>query len=565
MIYDIEKQLLESGLLTADQLGYAKKHSEVLGKSLVRTLLQLKTVPDSEMADLLAKVTGHPRVDLGKEFNAAVAAGLLEKATVKECQARLAVPYDLRDDVAWVAMTDPTDVVALDFFRRQLGVKKCRATTATEREVLTALDGASGAKGSISGIIAEIILRTPPEKKEVEEVNLGETEPNIQLVNQIIEQGVKMGASDIHFEPTDSELLVRMRIDGTLNKMHWVPKGAQSMTLTRLKILAMMDVAESRVPQDGRTTLEVDHRRLSLRVSTLPTRHGESIVLRILDANEAVQGLGDLGLDEVLRSDLLEIMDAPHGVVIVTGPTGSGKTTTLYAMLKHLNSPDVSIFTLEDPVEIPVAGIRQTQVNEDVGLTFGKCLRALLRQDPDIILVGETRDQETAELMIRAALTGHLVFTTLHTNDAPGAIPRLIDMGVAPYLLPSSLVAILAQRLVRRLCRNCSQPLPDPRAQLGMIGVPVPEDTVVTLWDAPGCPDCHGAGYKGRQAIFEVMRMQESLHELIIRRSAHSEFRKTARRNGMRTMFEDGLRHAMAGNTSLRELLRVARPDVEGA
>jgi type II secretory ATPase GspE/PulE/Tfp pilus assembly ATPase PilB-like protein len=451
--------------------------------------------------------------------------------------------------------------MALDQVRRRLGMR-CRAFTTTERDIRKALDRLGQAKATISGTIVEIIQQAPLEAAGGD-ATLQETDdaPTIHLVNQLIGQAVELGASDVHFEPTESALLVRMRIDGILHQEHWLPKLAQSATLTRLKILAMMDVTETRVPQDGRVSVEVDHRRINLRVSSLPTQHGESIVLRILDANDAVQGMADLGLDAPFKAQLLDVMDAPHGVVIVTGPTGSGKTTTLYAMLKHLNNPDVSIFTLEDPVEIPVAGIRQTQVREEVGLTFGASLRSLLRQDPDIILVGETRDRETAELMIRAALTGHLVFTTLHTNDAPGAIPRLIDMGVEPYLLPSSLVAVLAQRLVRRLCKNCRRPVDDTRSLLAGLNVRTPEVDGATLWDAAGCPACHQAGYRGRQAIFEMMRLDESFHSLIIQRSAHSEFRRLARSTGMRTMFEDGLRHALGGTTSLRELLRVARPD----
>jgi type II secretory ATPase GspE/PulE/Tfp pilus assembly ATPase PilB-like protein len=266
-----------------------------------------------------------------------------------------------------------------------------------------------------------------------------------------------------------------------------------------------------------------------------------------------------LGRAPAADAALRRAIDAPYGVVIVTGPTGSGKTTTLYAVLNEINSPDLSIFTLEDPVEMPLAGIRQTQIKEDVGLTFSAALRSLLRQDPDVILVGEIRDTETATLMIRAALTGHLVFTTLHTNDAPGAIPRLLDMGVEPYLLPSSLVAIVAQRLVRKLCPRCRQPAKDPEALLHQLQVEPPPGVPLTLWSAGGCPDCHNSGFKGRQAIFEIMTLNEAFHAPIIRRAAHSEFAELAKASGMTSMFEDGMRRALDGVTTVEELLRVTR------
>src|SRR5207247_1014249 len=382
--------------------------------------------------------------------------------------------------------------------------------------------------------------------KQLEPIDITENDaPVIRLVDQIIARAVHNRASDIHFEPEEKIMRIRARIDGVLYQDVLVPKSMQSPVTARLKIMAELDVAEQRVPQDGRTTVYVGRREINLRVSSLPTSHGENVVVRILDPTAQLSNLKMLGLsaedDQVFRA----AVHRPYGVILVTGPTGSGKSTTLYAVLREVSSMEVSTFTLEDPIEYRMPLIRQTQVKEEVGLTFSTGLRALLRQDPDIILVGETRDTETAELMVRAALTGHLVFSTLHTNDAPGAIPRLIDMGVEPYLLPASLIAVLAQRLVRSICDKCRESLKNPEKVFEELKLQPPAGLPLQLWRGAGCSACKQTGYRGRRGIFELMILDERFHDPIVRRAGAPEYMRLARENGMRTMFEDGLRKAV--------------------
>jgi type II secretory ATPase GspE/PulE/Tfp pilus assembly ATPase PilB-like protein len=326
-----------------------------------------------------------------------------------------------------------------------------------------------------------------------------------------------------------------------------------------MKILADLDLAETRVPQDGRATILVGGRQVDLRVSSLPTSHGENIVARILDPSGQILDLPALGLRDEMAQQFQEVLNKPYGVVLVTGPTGSGKTTTLYAVLKQVSTLDVSTFTLEDPIEYRMPLVRQTQVHEEAGLTFSNGLRALLRQDPDIILVGETRDTETAQLMVRAALTGHLVFSTLHTNDAAGAIPRLIDMGVDAFLLPASLLAVLAQRLVRTICPHCKEEVKDPERIFEQSKVPLLPGQKPRLWRGAGCAACGQSGYKGRLGIYELMLLDDRFHDPILRRSGAPEFLRLAQENGMKTMFEDGLIKASQGITTIEELLRVTR------
>jgi type IV pilus assembly protein PilB len=333
----------------------------------------------------------------------------------------------------------------------------------------------------------------------------------------------------------------------------------QSAVTTRMKILADLDLAETNIPQDGRASVVVGGRQVNLRVSSLPTSFGENVVARILDPSSQVVSLPTLGFAPDVEASFREVLNRPYGVVLVTGPTGSGKTTTLYGVLHEVSTMEVSTFTLEDPIEYRMPLVRQTQIREEMGLTFSSGLRALLRQDPDIILVGETRDTETAQLMVRAALTGHLVFSTLHTNDAPGAIPRLIDMGVDPFLLPASLLAVLAQRLVRTICPACKEEVKDPAGILDQLHVEPPVGLPLQLWRGAGCAECNRTGYKGRAGIFELMTIDERYHDPILHRAGAPEYLRLAREKGMKTMFEDGLVKAVQGITTVEELLRVTR------
>ena len=389
--------------------------------------------------------------------------------------------------------------------------------------------------------------------------NKPEDAPVIKLVSRIITQAINSGASDVHFEPEERMMRVRTRVDGILFQELLIPKAMQSAVCTRIKILADLDVAESRIPQDGRASMLVGGRQVNLRVSSLPTSYGENLVARILDPSVQILNLPTLGFLPDTEKDFRAVVNKPYGVVLVTGPTGSGKTTTLYAVLQEISTIDVSIYTLEDPIEYRMTLVRQTQIKDEIGLTFSNGLRALLRQDPDIILVGETRDTETAQLMVRAALTGHLVFSTLHTNDAASAIPRLVDMGVEPYLLPSSLLGVLGQRLVRQVCKHCKQEVPEPEKALESLRITPPRGLPWRQWRGTGCAECKHTGYKGRVGIYELMTIDERFHDPIVARSGGQEYLRLAREKGMRTMLEDGLIKVAQGITTIEELLRATK------
>jgi len=385
-----------------------------------------------------------------------------------------------------------------------------------------------------------------------------EDAPIIRLVTLIISDAVRARASDVHIEPLTNRLRIRYRIDGVCQEMESPPKRLQGAIIARTKLMAGMDLAEKRRPQDGRISMKVDGRDIDLRVSAIPVTDGESIVMRILEKESIRVNLTELGFHESDLQHFRRIISRPNGIFLVTGPTGSGKTTTLYAALNELNRPDTKIITAEDPVEYHISGVNQSQVNTDIGRTFPVILRAMLRQAPEIILVGEMRDEETAEIAIRAALTGHLVFSTLHTNDAPSAIPRLIDMGIKPFMVASSVQAVMAQRLIRRVCPKCKEPHEYSERYLAAVGLR-PEDVEgITLYRGKGCYHCSGTGYRGRIGIFEVMEMNEELRELAFRKAPTTEIRDKARSYGMLTLMEDGLRKVMAGVSTIEEVIRVA-------
>jgi type IV pilus assembly protein PilB len=550
---------VSAGLISPSQLEMAVREQRVRGGRLSPYLVGLGFITAERLASFIGNEAKARLVNL-KQTGVDKAA--LKLVPLEVARRLLALPVARENGSLTVAMADPADVTAIDTLHQLTGLH-IDVVTASERDILTFLDQAGNRGGSIQESIDRIVQEDSEEKHLAAptpvDVGLVEPEdaPSILLVNQVIGRAVGLGASDIHFEPEEQLMRIRMRVDGVLHQDVLVPKLVESRVTARLKILAEMDVAESRVPQDGRATVVVGQRPINLRVSSLPTSYGENIVVRILDPAAQILQINSLGFTPAMEAQLRGLMDKPHGVIIVTGPTGSGKTTTLYAILHEICTVDLSIFTLEDPVEFRMAGIRQTQIKDEVGLTFSAGLRTLLRQDPDIILVGETRDQETAQLMVRAALTGHLVFTTLHTNDAPGALPRLLDMGVEPYLLPDSLLGVLAQRLVRKICDQCRELVPQPERVFAGLNLPPPPDLPLKLWRGAGCAACKQTGYRGRQGIFELMVLGEPFHEVIVRRGGAPEYYRLARAAGMQTMFDDGLRRALEGTTTLEEVLRV--------
>ncbi len=564
---DLGERLIVAGLINQTQLDLAQREQRRKGLPLSKVLVELGFVSPEKLCDYLARSAQSRVVNLAQTKLDPAITDLIPREVARRYRA---LPISRLNGSLTVVMSDPSNILAIDAIGHLTGLQ-VDVVVATERDILNTLDRLEHSTVTIQEAIDLIIeekakdaqtTKAQPEQS-VETANYSEDDaPTIRLVSQIITRAVEKGASDIHFEPDEKTMRIRTRVDGVLHPDVLIPKTLQSLVTSRMKILADMDVSESRVPQDGRATVSVGRRQISLRVSSLPTSHGESIVARILNPGSNLQRIKSIGLPTEIEAKLREVMDAPHGVVIVTGPTGSGKTTTLYAILNEINSTDVSIFTLEDPVEIRMAGIRQTQIRDDVGLTFSAGLRSLLRQDPDIILVGETRDAETAQLMIRAALTGHLVFSTLHTNDAPGAIPRLLDMGVEPFLLPDSLLAVLAQRLVRRLCPECRQPVEDPNQVFADLGVTPPPGVIEPkLWKNVGCPQCNTAGFRGRQGIFELMSIDGRMHDAIVHRAGAHEFQRLAREGGLRTMFEHGLQISLQGVTTIQELLRVTRSE----
>jgi len=474
------------------------------------------------------------------------------------------MPLKLRDGALTVAMAD-MDLCTIDNLKFILD-KEIRPVLATEGEIEEAIErNYHSEESTVDNMLREFTESevsyaelAASEDGDGEEDLEGQEAAIIRLVNLIITEAVRMRASDVHVEPLSHRLRVRYRVDGVCREVESPPKRLQSPMIARLKLMSGMDLAEKRRPQDGRIIMRTAGRDIDLRVSGIPTTDGESIVMRILDKASVKVSLVELGFAEVDQERFEAIIRQPNGIFLVTGPTGSGKTTTLYAALNALNRPDVKILTAEDPVEYHISGINQCQVQMDIGRTFPVILRAMLRQAPEIILVGEIRDNETAEIAIRAALTGHLVFSTLHTNDAPTAIPRLIDLGIKPFLVSSSVVASMAQRLVRTICKNCKQTTTYAEKYLNAVGWKPEDIEGVTLYKGEGCHECSGTGFRGRIAIFEVMEMTQDLRDLAFQKAPAGEIRAKARSLGMVTLMEDGLRKVMDGITTLEEILRTA-------
>jgi type IV pilus assembly protein PilB len=554
------ERLIEAGLLSRTQLDLALREQKRRGGLLSDLLVDLGLVPGEVISGFVANEAQSKLVDINRVM---IEKRVLQLVPLEMARRFRALPLALKEDSLMVAMADPFNVVAIDTLEQITG-KSIEVATAPERDILNCLERHYTQCDTIDQSIDRVLEEGEEDRREAaEQVTQEETTasdaPVIRLVEQIVARAVDNQASDIHFEPEEKIMRIRVRVDGLLRQDVLIPKPMQTAVTARLKIMADLDVAETRIPQDGRATIYVGRRPINLRVSSLPTSFGENVVVRILDPSAQVLKIPNLGFSEADEKAFRNALEQPYGVILVTGPTGSGKTTTLYAVLGEVSTMERSVFTLEDPIEFRLPVIRQTQVKEEIGLTFSTGLRALLRQDPDVILVGETRDTETAQLMVRAALTGHLVFSTLHTNDAPGAIPRLMDMGVEPFLLPASLIAVLAQRLVRALCPRCKKEVEDPERIFAELEIERPAGVPPQLWEATGCVECNQTGYRGRRAIFELMTIGDSFHQPIIQRAGSPEYFRLAREQGMRTMFEDGVLKAARGITTMEELLRVTR------
>ena len=476
-------------------------------------------------------------------------------------------PLTLENGTLLIACADPADPTPVDDLRGALGVD-VRLAVATENAILDAIERYFGTGSTAVQKVIETIRDDEWGGEEAggEDVSslrdMAFDAPVVRLVNLLIENAIKSNASDIHIEPFEDNLRVRYRIDGVLFDAEAPPKRLKAAITSRIKIMAELNIAERRLPQDGRIRMGLEGRRLDIRVSTIPTIHGESVVMRLLDRASILMPLQHLGLDPRTQRHIEHLIALPHGMMLVTGPTGSGKTTTLYAALDKINSPDKKIITIEDPVEYQLRGVNQIHVKPKIGLSFAAGLRHIVRQDPDVIMVGEIRDAETADIAIHAALTGHLVFSTLHTNDAPGALTRLLDMGVEPYLIASVLEGVLAQRLVRRVCTGCRAPHePEPKElrALGVEGVP----RGVTLYRGQGCADCRGTGYRGRTGIYEILGMTEEFRSLTLRKTPGHEIRQRATAEGMTALRQDGWARCCLGITTVEEVLRVTHEESE--
>ncbi len=541
-------QILKSqGIVDDRQIEEALALQARSGTRIGQALVRLGHATEEHVARALARQSGLPFVDLGrgtipKEVIDAIPKNVAEEMNV--------IPVKRSGREVILAVTDPLAVYNLENLRFLLNLD-FRAALTTESSMRAAFRRYYDVEKKDAETVGETVGRVSATDAD--------DAPVIRLVQSFIEDAVRARASDIHIEPMADRVRVRYRIDGVCRTVADHPKHLQGSLLSRVKIMAAMDIAEKRKPQDGRINTEVLNRDVDIRVSALPATHGESLVLRLLDRTEGLVSLERLGFggDDLVR--FKRIIRRPNGIFLVTGPTGSGKTTTLYAALQELNRPNVKIITAENPVEYHIAGINQCQVKHTIGLDFARILRAMLRQAPNIILIGEIRDQETANIAVQAALTGHLVFSTLHTNDAPSAITRLIDMNVAPFLVSASVMAVMAQRLVRTLCRHCRVPhVPEP-AELLVAGLRAEDVAGATLFRPAGCPACHGTGYRGRIGIFELLEMSTELRDLTFRRAPASLLAEQARlTGGMGSLRSDGIRKALRGLTSLDEVLRVA-------
>jgi type IV-A pilus assembly ATPase PilB len=463
------------------------------------------------------------------------------------------IPFKFQAETVFLATDDPINFLASNFFEKitNLGIEMTLANQADIDKVLAELY-ASKQKGKPHSDLSKL-------SEDIKDVKGDDDAPVIKLVNMIIEEALKRRASDIHVEPLEHKFRIRYRIDGVLHEIQGPPKRLQGSIISRLKIMAGMDIAEKRLPQDGRIKLNLEKKELDLRVSTLPAIHGESVVMRILDKSSFIVGLEDLGFLPENRKDFERLINLPNGMILVTGPTGSGKTTTLYATLSHINQKERKVITIEDPVEYQLDGINQVQVKPQINLTFANGLRSMLRQAPDIIMVGEIRDLETAEIAVQSALTGHLIFSTLHTNDAAGAITRLVDMGIKAYLAATTIQCVLAQRLVRTICSSCREVHQPSEEEIAMLSIASGHLKDIELYRGKGCSVCNKTGYKGRMGIYELLIMNDNTRELVIENIPSTVLSKKAREFGMRTLKEDGMEKVKRGYTTIEEVLRVTQ------
>ncbi|KYO65842.1 GspE/PulE family protein [Thermovenabulum gondwanense] len=544
--------LLEGKLITPEQLNKALEIQKKTGERLGEILIKQGYISEEEMVEILEFQLGIPKINLHKYLIEPEIVKILPEAIARKYTV---FPVKVENNTLTLAVNDPFNIIAIDDIKMLTGLN-VEIVLATKSEIEKAIDNYYSSKEVIQKVLQEIKIEigaTEDESIGIVDISEEETAPVIRLINTVINQAVKENASDIHIEPQERNIRVRFRIDGELYEVIRWPKNLLPSVLTRIKILAGMDITQRRLPQDGHLELQIENNNIDVRVSTLPTVHGEKIVLRIFNRKHSLLGLEELGFNGEQIEIIERILKIPYGMILVTGPTGSGKTTTLYSMLNKINNPTKNIITLEDPVEYILNGINQVQINMKTGFSFASGLRSILRQDPDIIMVGEIRDAETADIAVRAALTGHLVFSTLHTNNAIGTITRLLDMGLEPYLVASCLVGIIAQRLVRKNCPYCKEkyePLPHEKAFFD-------DDKELVLYKSKGCNFCSNTGFKGRTVLAEILPISAELRELIAKKATNREIAEKSQKIGFKSMKDVGLEMVKNGITTLDEILKV--------
>lgn len=555
--------LKEQELVTPEQLVEAERAAQELGISIVDALVDKRFITEEEILRVVANQFGLDVIslegmDISPEIRDLVPAQIARRHKL--------VPVMVNEDTLIVAISDPFEFDALDTLRYMLN-RNIEAVIAPKAQIQGMLERYYSDEADVEKMLGQISQDVDIEVAKRDDMitttdDTAADAPIIKLVSLLIVEAFRNRASDIHLEPMEKRFRVRYRIDGVLHEVDSPPKRLQQAIISRIKLMAGMKIAEKRIPQDGRIQVNIMGRELDLRVSSIPASHGESIVMRILDKQNLALGLTQLGFFGDDLQTFERLITLADGIILVTGPTGSGKTTTLYACLSYINKPDKKIITVEDPVEYQISGINQVQVREDIGLTFAACLRSILRQAPNVIMIGEIRDLETANIAIMASLTGHLVFSTLHTNDAPSAVTRLLDIGVKPFLVSSALRAAMAQRLVRCICDNCKEVYQPTKSELNILAGSVGNIDTVTLYKGRGCKKCALTGYYGRKGIFEIFQVNEEIQAMIYQKVPASILREKARQMGMRTLREDGLRKVAAGITTIDEVLRVTMGDV---
>ncbi|HPT86738.1 MAG TPA: type II secretion system ATPase GspE [Bacillota bacterium] len=554
--------LVQTGIITPEQLAEALDEQKHSGERLGNVLVKKGYLTEQRLIEVLEFQLGIPHVVIAKRHISPDVVALVPETLARKYRI---FPVERNGDRLVLGMVDPTNILAIDDLRLSLKME-IQPVIVTEEDLNHTFNQYYGIKESVRDVFKDMDVEIEETKSDEPSMDAIESmvddAPIVRLVNLIITQAVKERASDIHLEPTEKELVVRYRVDGRLRQMMTTPKNTQPAIISRIKIISGMNIAEKRIPQDGRIQMRVDGVPIDLRVSSVPTVFGEKIVMRILFKNNVLVKMDKLGFLPETLEKFRSVYRNPHGIILVTGPTGSGKTTTLSAVLNELNSPEENIMTVEDPVEYQIPGINQVQVNVKAGLTFASALRAFLRQDPDIIMVGEIRDKETAQIATQAALTGHLVLSTLHTNDAPSSITRLIDMDIEPFLVASTVIGVLAQRLVRAICEGCKEAYQIQPNDVYYSIVrewlrELPEERLI-FYKGKGCRQCNGTGYAKRVALHEVLVVDKDIRYLIGKNVPSTELKEAAMKSGMITLFKDGLLKALEGKTTLEEVIRVA-------